>query len=199
MCKRHINSQRPSKIAILGWGSLLWDFDAEFDAQHREWLLDGPELKLEFSRVSESRSQALTLVIDTKHGTLCRVAYTFSKRKDPEDAICDLRSRERTTRNNIGFCSLDGSHQQSRDLGTEKPVSAWARSNGIDFVVWTDLESNFKEKSKFGQEFSVEGAISHVAALDAEGRARAIEYVQRALSFVDTPFRNAVQKQPWFG
>jgi len=188
----------PLKIAILGWGSLLWDYNAEFDAQHNEWVFDGPELRLEFSRISESRGRALTLVIDTKNGALCRVAYTFSRRKDPEDAICDLRTQEGTNRKNIGFYFLDGSRQQSRDLAVGESIIAWAKSNGIDVVVWTDLESNFKEKSKFGQEFSVEGAISHVAALDAEGRAKAIEYVQRALSFVDTPFRNAIRKQPWF-
>lgn len=189
----------PFKMAILGWGSLLWDNNAEFDAQHNEWVFDGPELKIEFSRVSESCGRALTLVIDTKNGAPCRVAYTFSRRKDPEDAICDLRTREGTSRKNIGFYFLDGSRQQSRDLAAAESISAWAKSKGIDVVVWTDLESNFKEKSKFGQEYSVESAISHVAALDAEGRARAIEYVQRTLSFVDTPFRNAVRKQPWFG
>jgi hypothetical protein len=40
------------KIAILGWGSLLWDKRPEFDEQHDEWQFDGPKLKIEFSRVS---------------------------------------------------------------------------------------------------------------------------------------------------
>lgn len=53
------------KIAILGWGSLLWDeSDAEFDERHHEWKFDGPVLKLEFARKSSSRLNALTLVID---------------------------------------------------------------------------------------------------------------------------------------
>lgn len=45
----------PPQIALLGWGSLLWEGGAEFDRGHDEWRLDGPELKLEFSRVSTSR------------------------------------------------------------------------------------------------------------------------------------------------
>lgn len=54
------------KIAILAWGSLIWDDNwPEFDKQRGEWLKDGPILPLEFSRVSASRDKALTLVIDT--------------------------------------------------------------------------------------------------------------------------------------
>jgi hypothetical protein len=191
--------QMPIRIAILGWGSLLWDHNADFDARHDEWLFDGPVLGLEFSRVSDSRNGALTLVIDAPNGALCRVAYTFSKRKDPEDAICDLMSREGTVRKKMGFYSLDGYRQQSRDLGAFDSISAWAKSKRIDLVIWTDLESNFKQKSRLDQEFSVENAISHLAALDAEGKAKAIEYLKRAPAFVNTPLRNAVQKQPWFG
>jgi len=58
-------SKKMPKIAILGWGSLLWDAsDAEFDSLHDEWKTDGPVLKLEFSRKSASRLNALTLVIE---------------------------------------------------------------------------------------------------------------------------------------
>jgi len=41
------------EIAILGWGSLLWDQCTEFDSQHDSWNYDGPELKIEFSRISK--------------------------------------------------------------------------------------------------------------------------------------------------
>lgn len=78
------------RIAILGWGSLLWDkAEVEFDQQHAEWKFDGPALKLEFSRKSSSRLNALTLVIDALNGHECQVAYTLSKRRSPEEAIAD--------------------------------------------------------------------------------------------------------------
>jgi len=188
----------PIKIAILGWGSLLWDHDVGFDKQHHKWLFDGPVLKLEFSRISKSRSQALTLVIDADNGASCRVAYTLSKRINPEDAICDLTSREETKREHIGLYFLDGSRQHSRDLGAFESISAWATSKGIDVVIWTDLESNFKKKSIFGQDFSVETAISHIVALDAEGKAEAVEYIRRAPDFIDTPLRKALREYSWF-
>jgi hypothetical protein len=58
------------KTALHGSGSLLWDNRPEFDDHHEPWLFDGPELKLEFSRVLSSRKGALALVIDAAHGAL---------------------------------------------------------------------------------------------------------------------------------
>ena len=186
------------KIAILGWGSLLWDHNAHFDAQRNQWLLDGPDLKLEFSRVSKSRGKALTLVIDSQNGELCRVAYTISKRKDPEDAICDLRAREGTTRKNIGIYSCDGSRHQGRDADSLKAIADWCTIKKVDVVVWTDLESNFKIKSTCANDFSIQNALLHIKSLDAEGKAQAAEYVWRTPDFVQTPLRKVLEGYPWF-
>lgn len=187
----------PTKIAILGWGSLLWDRRPEFDQQCDNWLLDGPVLKLEFSRISESRLGALTLVIDPVQGAPCRVAYAPSKRTDPEDAICDLRWREGTTREKIGYVYVDGSREpQARDTASVQAISEWAKAHKIDVVVWTDLDSNFSQTRK--GPFSLDLALRHVQELNAEGKAKAAEYVWRAPTFVDTPLRRALQEQPWF-
>jgi hypothetical protein len=51
-------------IAILGWGSLLWDRKPEFGKWHDDWRADGPLLKLEFSRMSATRLGTLTLAVD---------------------------------------------------------------------------------------------------------------------------------------
>jgi cation transport regulator ChaC len=92
-----------TKIAILGWGSLLWDkTHRKFDRHHGAWKFDGPVLKLEFSRKSASRLNALTLVIDTIHGEECKVAYALSKRRTVEKALEDLQEREGTSQRNIG-------------------------------------------------------------------------------------------------
>lgn len=186
------------KIAILGWGSLLWDRKADFDDQHGGWQFDGPHLQLEFSRVSQTRNDALTLILDTTNGRPCQVAYTFSKRKNPDDAISDLRCREGTTLNNIGFYFSDGSRKQSRDADSLKAIAAWASNNKIDVVIWTDLSSNFKEKSKCKAPFSVENALRHLQEIDAEGKAKAAEYVWRAPGFINTPLREVLHSQPWF-
>src|SRR5690348_12261181 len=99
-----IDDKEPPKIAILAWGSLIWDDGwPQFDKQRGEWLKDGPVLPLEFSRISASRDKALTLVIDPDNGSDCKVMYAISKRKNPDDAIADLRDREGTIMDHMGF------------------------------------------------------------------------------------------------
>lgn len=178
-------------IAILGWGSLLWDEQPEFDNNHGPWELDGPELKVEFSRVSQSRGDALTLVIDSPNGSICRIAHTKSKRRDPEDVIRDLRCRENTTKSNIGIHFTDNSRNQFKDQHSFEAIAAWAKTKALDVVVWTDLSSNFHERC--GIAFSVASAVSHIRGLNETAKANAAEYVQRAPAFINTPLRSALQ------
>lgn len=186
------------KIALLAWGSLVWDHRPQFDEHREDWQLDGPELKLEFSRVSWSRCNALTLALDTQNGVPCQVAYALSKRSDPDDAICDLRCREGTTINNIGVCFVDNSRQRSRNSECLLGVRLWALKKKIDVVIWTDLASNFKRRGIGGRPFSVQNAILHIQALDPEGKAKTAEYMWRAPEFIDTPLRQALRAPPWF-
>lgn len=185
------------RICILGWGSLFWENRPAFDSFHGAWQLDGPTLKLEFSRVSrKTRLGALTLVIDPANGAECRVAYADSTRKDPEDAICDLRNREDTVRNHIGFMFLDGSRVQGGDETTRASIRAWASEKKIDVVVWTDLPGDFEQKT--GKPFTLDAACTHLQGLSPEGKAKAAEYVWRAPDFVVTPLRQRLQQEPWF-
>ena len=183
-------------IAILGWGSLLWDERLEFDDHHAPWELDGPNLEIEFSRISQTRGGALTLVVDPANGASCRVAHARSKRRDAEDAICDLRSREGTTRANIGTHFADGSLNQSKDPSTHAAIKAWANAKAIDVVIWTDLPSNFQKVC--GCPFSITNAVAHLQALEGGAKSGAAEYVWRAPAFVNTPLRSTLQAEPWF-
>lgn len=187
------------KIAILGWGSLIWDARPVFDKQHGDWQSDGPTLPLEFSRVSTTRDGALTLVIDPEYGQKCKVMYAISKRKAPEDAIADLRDREGTVLRNIGFYFADQAEKKC-PLDVPEAISAWAKKNKIDVVVWTGLTRNFENDSKCGKEtsFSVENAMRHIQLLDAKGKSSAATYVWRAPDFVQTPLRKQLQSEPWF-
>lgn len=182
------------KIAILGWGSLIWDVRPEFDDFHEDWLCDGPGLKLEFSRISKSRKRALTLVIDEQCGEVCRVAYALSKRKNLDDAVCDLRCREDTILERIGYAFVgNGGSGVPNVPDTIKP---WAKEKKLDVVVWTGLQSNFESITQ--KPFSIPEALTHLKELAAEGKAKAAEYVWRAPKFVRTPLRSALEVEPWF-
>jgi|SRR5712691_10355766 len=180
------------RIAILGWGSLLWE-GTEFDRWHEPWQDDGPRLKLEFSRISASRSGALTLVIDEEHGSPTTVAWCLSKRAGVDDAVCDLRAREGTTIEKIGRSTV--TRQETRGE-PENAIIAWARTKNLDYIVWTALKSNFPKK--MNQPFSVVAAIAYLKTLDPAGKAKAAEYVWRAPMFIKTDLRSALQGEPWF-
>lgn len=184
------------KIAILGWGSLLWEDGREFDDWHEPWQYDGPNLKIKFSRLSKKRLDALTLVIDTDHGSPTTVAWCLSKRAKIEDAVSDLRCREGTTNENIGYVRLDEQQALPNPLQTEDPIVAWARGKELDAVVWTALKSNFQEKVK--EPFSVKAVIAYIKTLSPAGKATAAAYVWRAPKFVQTAVRAALQQEPWF-
>jgi hypothetical protein len=189
--------KKKTRIAILGWGSLLWEGSCDFDRWHDPWRYDGPNLKIEFSRVSTSRLGALTLVIDTEHGVPTTVAWCPSKREKVEDAVTDLRCREGTTNENIRFVRLEEQPGVPADLlDTKGSIVAWARGKNFDAVVWTALKSNFQKKVK--QPFSLDAVLNYLKTLPPEGKAKAAEYVWRSPGFVQTAVRSALQQEPWF-
>lgn len=185
------------RIAFLGWGSLLWEGGCEFDSWHDPWRYDGPKLKIEFSRISTSRLGALTLVIDTEHGSTTKVAWCLSKRDKMEDAVTDLRCREGTTNENIRFVRLEEQPAVPVDtVETKGLIVAWAREKNLEAVVWTALKSNFQKKVK--QPFSLDAVVNYIKTLPPEGKVKAAEYVWRSPKFVQTAVRSALQQEPWF-
>ena len=144
----------PPRVAILGWGSLIWEGSA-FDKWHDDWRYDGPILKLEFSRVSASRLNALTLVIDRDNGQPNRVAWCLSRRDDSVLTHADLQSREGTTARNIGRILLAQLDLSPTDQSAAD-IAAWARTQALDAVVWTRLSSNFESATRVP--FSIENA-----------------------------------------
>ena len=192
------------RIAILGWGSLLWESETEqakaFNRHRGEWLYDGPLLRLEFSRRSQTRDGALTLVLDYEHGgDASRVAYTLSTRRRAEDAICDLRCREGTVLRCIGSYFGRAEEQQKTNWAdtpapAQEAIVEWAQGR-VDVVVWTALSSNMEREA--GQTF-LDAAKQHIKDLSPDAKAKAAEYVWRAPDFVDTPLRRELQSDPWF-
>jgi hypothetical protein len=185
-----------ARIAIVGWGSLLWDVCPEFDEQHGDWRRDGPTLKLEFSRVSSTRLGALTLVIDPEHGIPTTVAWCLSRRNDPDDAIADLRCREGCPIRYIARLNVVASvHDKSLVHEDTREIATWAEARRIAVVLWTSLPSNFAET--VGKPFSVQEAMLYLKGLEAPAKSKAAEYIWRAPEFVRTPLRRAVGRDPW--
>lgn len=170
------------KIAIIAWGSLIWD-KRELPIIG-EWQKGGPMLPIEFSRISSDGR--LTLVIDDKNGVPVSTYYAQSGATDLMQAVEDLRKREGSPKEMIGVASKN---INSRRLGHES-IHAWAIAHKWDAAIWTGLPSNFEEKHHVP--FTVQNGLDYLKTLEGEKRYRAMEYINLAPERVDTPFRRGV-------
>ena len=173
------------RIAILGWGSLIWSPSGL--PITGVWQADGPILPIEFSRVSSDGR--LTLVIDTQNGSEVTTRYALSSRNNLYEAVEDLGLREGTTIRQIGSVCV-GNNELPNDP-VIRIIVIWAKEVAMDAVVWTALTSNFSEMT--GNVFSVENAVAYLSDLHGETRLRALEYIRHAPEEVETPVRRAVR------
>jgi len=177
-------------IAILGWGSLVWD---PRDLPHYgPWKKDGPKLPIEFSRISgDSR---LTLVIDLAAEVQCPTRFALSPRSEIADAVEDIRRREGTTRRHIGFYERSGNSSSRGEFPQQVDVidviRRWCNNADIDGIVWTALPSNFHDET--GTAFSVDAGITYLKSLPKTSRENALKYIRNAPEEVDTPLRQRV-------
>jgi len=182
------------KIAILGWGSLIWRPGTLPMAT--VWKKGGPVLPLEFSRISRSRGGALTVVIDPAHGTQLPTRFATSPRPDIRTAIEDLRGREHTEQESIGYVDLERRSQHCQTHpDAAQGIGLWGIRNGFDAVIWTDLPGNYAERR--GDTFSVSEAIRYLTGLKEPSAGMAREYFLRAPLEIVTPLRERLWVHPW--
>lgn len=185
--------ERVVTIAILGWGSLIWN--PRDLALATDWQQGGPTLRVEFSRISNNGR--LTLVIDERHGPRVPTRFATSSCPDLKAAIRNLQEREGApTPATIGFVDVLHDEQSAR-AQSEHPaactdIQAWAKQKGIDAVIWTAIGPRFQEQT--GEPFSVDAAIRYLAGLRGPTRALALEYIRNAPSEVVTPVRSKAQE-----
>ena len=187
------------KSAILAWGSLVWD-PRELQTA-AEFAANGPLLPIEFCRISADGR--LTLAIDETFGAMCKTYSAPSALEDLDAAIENLRAREGMPDTSaVGFVEL-GSGRQSDVAMDRHPqavatIAAWAVDNSYDAAIWTALKSNFDERDKGGEPFSVTAAIRYLETLESEDAAkfaRALTYIRKAPPEVQTPVREEVLKR----
>jgi hypothetical protein len=188
-----------TKIAVLGWGSLVWDpRDLQTAA---EFAPNGPLLPVEFCRVSADGR--LTLVVDETFGAVCTTYSAPSALKSLDAGIENLQLREgmRNTRE-VGFVELASGKQSGialqRHPKAVATIAAWATSNGYDAPIWTALASNFDQPDKGGEPFSVTAAVRYLERMEGEDAvkfARALAYIRNAPPEVQTPVREEVVKR----
>lgn len=183
------------KIAILGWGSLIWDLENLTPHTTGDWLMEhGPRLPMEFSRISPKRKMGLVVCLDPLHGVGCVTHVMRSSKHDITETIQDLAARERADTGLIG--AVHGTHQKGRVPEICEAVADWCNANGWDGAVWTDLEPNFADHT--GQAFTLQAGLTYLKTLPPENLAEAYRYIQSAPTQTRTPMRSALEADPWW-
>lgn len=181
----------PPRIAILGWGSLIWE-PRELETIGG-WQMGGPVLPIEFSRVSNDGR--LTLVVDEKNGVDVPTRYILSSRTDMAGAIENLRVREKAP-SDRGIGIFDRSNELRNDHAMRSApaaysrISAWATEFAMDGVIWTAIPPRFLD----GKDFSVVAAVDYLAGLEEPIKAIALAYIRNAQPEVATPVRERVAR-----
>lgn len=179
------------KIAILGWGSLIWDsrtLEVEKILEGNGWFSDGPMLPIEFARISNTGRLTLVIVKGKKE---VQTLYAISKFKELDHAILDLSIREDCGKNKIGyFVKSDGRFHSKSNI--QNNIESWINLNeDIDAVIWTDLSMNFRDK--IGQDFTEENALNYLKYLPVDVKAGAEQYIRRAPAIIDTAVRRRIE------
>ena len=184
------------KIAVIGYGSLIWDLDDLAPKVSGDWQRGtGPAMPVEFTRVSPKRKRALALVIHQDVPRPSATSYIMSNSANLDQAIEDLALRERTEVSHIGYAAEDG-RAFSRNPGVAEAVTTWLGQSGCSAAVWTDLDGNFTEHT--GSSFSHQTGRDYLKTLTGESLYEAWRYITYAPSETDTPFRRFLLADTWW-
>ena len=161
------------KIIYLAWGSLLWN--SKGLKLKEEWKKTTFKLPLNFSRISDNGKGRLTLVIDQEQGILNNVFYTSTKYHDLNKAINALKVREKTTKNHIGYLTLNKKRSKNLTHYQEEVLRDFIKELGYDAIVWTDLGKNFERY--MGKSFGKENALLYLKSKKERIYTQILEYI----------------------
>lgn len=182
------------KIAVVGWGSLIWD-PRELNIMSK-WR-PGPSIPVEFAR--KSRDGRVTLVLHGDHQS--QVFWAISEHDRIENACENLRIREGIGARQVHFTFGDGLRTQrnkepdprSHDVSVE--ITEWMRQAGeIDAVVWTGLPCKGFDSNGLPDQ-----VVQYLLASDQATREVAKKYIRFAPNTIRTSVRTAIEKHPDLG
>ena len=169
-------------IVCLGWGSLIWNPGTI--AVDLPWRHDGPEIRVEYARVS--KDGRLTLVLGEGFQAV-RALWAPMKVADSSEAAENLRVREGTAKRYIGTWKLG--NQSPKNI---PGLANWAHAKRATCVVWTALPPKYQGEN--GRIPTVEEALEHLTNLQGKSRQAAETYVRRTPPRIRTPYRKAFEQ-----
>jgi len=176
-----------TNIAYIGWGSLIFSHDL---LNIKEWKQSNLKLPIEYSRISDNKIGRLTLVIDELNGSYNNIWYTYLQTLNINKAIKDIKIREKTVKNSIGYINKKSNKMRIGNLSNKiiKNITDWMEEMNIDVVIWTNLQSNFKNVTN--NDFSYENAYNYYLLSNEKTKQDIYDYIKNCSEncFVKTSF-----------
>ncbi len=188
------------KIAILGWGSLIWNpgnLEIKKDENGNFWNKDGPMLPVEFARIS--KDGRLTLVILKEYGIEpVKTLFAISIFEEKDHAVLDLAVREGCGKNKIGWYYKADDEFFPNNFKFKDEIRSWISSKEeIHAIIWTNLPENFKDKTGF--RLNGKNACDYIEMLSWDIKILAEQYVRRTPATIDTKIRKEIEnKFEWY-
>ena len=157
------------KIACLGWGSLIWK-PGQLPVEG-SWYADGPEVPVEFARVSDGGEVATALCLNAGPVQVFWALQAVSSEGIPEQRV-------------------DGAGIMLTSHTATGPLETWARSKNIDALIWTALPA--RTDSTEGRVPGVEEVINYLQQLEGEKRDHARRYIDQVPRQINTAYRRAI-------
>lgn len=178
------------KIGILGWGSLVWDpRDLKIIGP---WYHDGPNLPIEFARISQDGR--LTLVIKQNH-QIVPTLYAVSSYTNLQSAISNLQEREGSpSESNIGYFDFRNDLFYARPTNNflREILIDWNNLKRLDAVIWSDFSPRFQ--NAIGLPLNLENVISYLEGLPIGTKNEALKYITNTPAQIKTSFRQQIEQ-----
>lgn len=180
------------KITFLGWGSLIPD--RRNLRIKGSWKTDGPFLPIEFARISRGKKLTLVLYPDASD---IQTLWAYAAEMDLQQAIENLRERENIPPKyieSIGFVSIPDNRSRCNVVpNATNRIRSWAIGKKLDAVVWTDLPSNFPEKTCM--KINEDNIIKYLKSLHGEELKRAKDYIEKVPPQIKTKIRRKIEQE----
>ena len=175
------------KIAVVGWGSLIWA-PREL-AMGGRWRKDGPLLSVECAR--KSKNGRLTLALHPTSEPQ-RTYWCLSALANLEAARKNLQTREGAEHlEDMHWATRTEVHDANDSIAGQ--LRGWlGEHDAVEAVIWTGLPTTFDGDI-------VAKAVAYLTALDPSGTVigKAREYVTKAPAQIQTPVRRQMQRHGW--
>lgn len=175
------------KIAVICWGSLFWDKGSLKTLG--DWKNDGPELPLEFCRISShgKSKERVTLALN-ESSSLCVTYWDLMAASDLKSARNNLRDREGAVTDDIHTFTRN----QNPLSAVAKQIESWlVHHPEVDAVVWTGLESNWAQLRR--NKFSPEDLVQYLES-KKDSMTKIKEYFEKAPPQMQTVGRDVFTK-----